>query len=257
MSDKKGSKLHEVLAVEGELEGVNKATLQEATHTFKAKADHFLGHVKSYQAFNDDDADRLAPENKETVTSVSDKLGYVFGHISRYLDAVYQKERTNQTAKADIVLQDGTVLATDVPATFLLGLETKIRQWREMLMEIPTLAPGIAWKKDESRGKGTYVTEHPVETRRTKKTVQHKILVEATQHHPAQIEKWNEDVAIGKFITTTWCTMFSPAEKSAVLARVDELARAVKQARQRANCAEVVKGNIGETLAKFILGAQA
>jgi hypothetical protein len=233
---------------------VNKATLVEGTHTFKAKADLFLGHVKSYVTFNEDDQDKLAPEHKELVTTVGDKLKYVFEHVTRYLDVVLQKEATNQTAKADLVLSDGTVLAENVPATFLLGLETKIKQWREMAMEIPTLAPGIAWKKDESKGKGVYVAEHVLETRRTKKMVQHKILVEATKEHPAQVEKWNEDVAIGKFITQAWCSMWSPAEKSAFLSKIDELGRAVKQARQRANCAEVVQVKIGKTIAKYLLG---
>ena len=36
------AKLHEVLAVEGELEGVNKSTIDEGKHTFKNKADHFI-----------------------------------------------------------------------------------------------------------------------------------------------------------------------------------------------------------------------
>lgn len=250
----KSPKLHEVLAVEAELEGVNKSTLEEGKHTFKGKPDHFQGFIKSYYPSNEDDPDRMAPEHKEMVTTVGDKLAYIFQHVVRYLDAVLQKEATNQTAKADLVLADGTVLAENVPATFLLGLETKIKQWREVFMEIPTLAPGISWKKDESRGKGIYVAEHPVETRRTKKVIQHKVLVEPTKEHPAQIEKWSEDVVIGKFVTQTWCGMISPAEKSALLARLDELGRATKQARQRANCAEVVKVNVGKALAKYLLG---
>jgi hypothetical protein len=246
------AKLHEVLAVEGELEGVNKSVLDEAKHTFKAKPDHFLGSIKTYSPFDANDQDVMAPEYKEMVTTIGDKLAYVFEHVARYLDAVAQKEATNQTARADIVLGDGRVLAKDIPATFLLGLETKIKQWKEVCQEIPTLAPGLSWKKDEARGKGVYVAEHPEETRRTKKTVKSKVLYDATKEHPAQIEKWAEDIPVGKFVTQRWCGMLSPADKSALLARLDELGRAVKQARQRANCAEIVDVKIGKTLFDFL-----
>ena len=48
--------------------------------------------------------------------------------------------------------------------------------------------------------------------------------------------------------------MISPAEKSAILGRLDKLTRAVKKARQKANTAEVTKVTIGEELFKYIHG---
>lgn len=83
----------------------------------------------------------MPEEHKEMVTTVHDKLDYMLNqHIVPYLDAVLQKERANQDAKADIVV-DGIVLAKDVPATFLLGLEEKLKRVHEVLDKIPTLAP--------------------------------------------------------------------------------------------------------------------
>jgi hypothetical protein len=250
-------KLHELLAVEGDLEGVNKSVLEEAKHTLKGKPDHFLGSVKTYRPLSDGDPDLVAPEFKEMVTTVHDKLNYVWEHVVRYLDAVLQKETTNQSARADIVLSDGRTLVKDVPATFLLGLESKIKQWKDVLQDIPTLAPGISWKKDASSGEHVYVTEHPEETRRTRKTVQHKILVNPSKEHPAQVEKWTEDVPIGVFTKTTTCGMLSSAEKSTLLGRLDELSRAVKQARQRANCAEAVNDRVGQSLIDFVMKGSA
>ena len=43
------SKLHEVLAVEGELEGAYKKITEEAKVTFDKKAAHFMGVVKKYE----------------------------------------------------------------------------------------------------------------------------------------------------------------------------------------------------------------
>ncbi|MGK0291190.1 MAG: hypothetical protein ACI86H_002657 [bacterium] len=124
----------------------------------------------------------------------------VFEHIVHYLDVVLQKERTNQEARADIIV-DGVTLAKEVPATFLLGLETKIRQWKTLLEEIPTPAQGIAWEKDETRGDGIYKMAHPEKKFRTGKTYKSKVLYEATEKHPAQIKEWEEAENIGMYIT--------------------------------------------------------
>ncbi|MGK0291189.1 MAG: hypothetical protein ACI86H_002656 [bacterium] len=48
--------------------------------------------------------------------------------------------------------------------------------------------------------------------------------------------------------------MLSFAEKKVMMFRLDKLSQAVKKARQKANCQEVVDTNIGKVLADFILG---
>ena len=47
--------------------------------------------------------------------------------------------------------------------------------------------------------------------------------------------------------------MMSPAEKSDLLSRVDKLGQAIKQARQRANMAEVQDIHVGESITSYIL----
>jgi hypothetical protein len=173
----------------------------------------------------------------------------------KYLDAVLQKESTNQSAKADLIV-DGKTIAKDIPATFLLGLETKIKMWKQMLEAVPTLQPGLAWAHDEVLGRHVYATKNPEELAKTKKTLRYQIMVPATDKHPAQVEKWNEDVPVGKYIIRKWCGMLSPAEKSDLLARLDKLSHGVKQARQRANCQEVVPINIGQSLIDFLMNGK-
>ena len=246
-------KLHEVLAVEGELKGANEKILIETAATFSKKAAHFSGSHKQYRPFNDAEAEAEGfEENHEMVTTVNAKLNHMWTHVSRYLDAKLQKERTNQEARANIEI-DGKTIAEDVPATFLLGLESKIVQWRKVLDQVPTLAPGVSWRKDPDKGEHVYLAEHQETSFRTKKTVQHKILSEATDHHPAQIERWNEDTNVGKYITTRWCGMLSAAEKSELIEKLDKLSRAVKQARQRANSTEIVKSKIGMRIVDFLM----
>jgi len=175
------------------------------------------------------------------------------GHIVRYLDAVLQKERTNQEARSDLVV-DGTVIAKDVPATFLLGLETKLKTVRSVYETIPTLQPGIKWERDDTQGKDVYRRAHPEEKFRTKKNMKNHVVAEATKEHPAQVQVYNEDEKVARIVTDTWCGMVSPAEKSALLGRIDKLIRAVKKARQKANTTEVIKTTIGKELFTYING---
>lgn len=246
-------KLHELLAVEGDLQGIAKKLMEETTKTF-GKSEHFIGLHKRLEMFDASQQDQVvADEYRELVTTVPDKLDYLSAGLVRYFDAVLQKEKTNQTAVADLVV-DGTTIGTSVPATFLLGMEARLRELRKVFEVAPTLAPGVAWEKDETLGKGVYRAKNVDEKLKTAKTFQHKVLYDATDKHPAQIEKWEEQLPVGKYITSTTCGMFSPADKSAVLGRLDKLIQAVKKARMQANMVDVVSDQLGQKMFDYILG---
>ena len=147
---------------------------------------------------------------------------------------------------------DGEVLVRDVPATFLLGLETRLKKLRTVFENIPTLDPSLKWDEDPSTGEGVYVSQTKTSLK-TEKTVQHKVLYDATPEHPAQIEKWNEDTPVGRIETIQRSGMLSVRRKSQLLGRVDQLIMAVKKARQRANTVDVVDRKIGQDLMNFVL----
>jgi len=243
-------KLHELLAVEGDLEGTYRKILEETKTTFTKKTDHFMGFVRKLQLF-DEEAVPVAPDYKELDTTVEAKLDYQKGHVIRYLDAVLQKELTNTAAKADLIV-DGKKIAKELPATFLLGLETKLKHIREVYANIPTLQPGIKWEKDEDKGSGVYITVNPEETYQTEKIVEPVVMYEATKEHPAQVKEAAKTIKTGKYKRTVWSGMLSPAEKSTVLGRIDKLIRAAKKARQRANTTEVIKATVAKEIFDFI-----
>jgi len=245
------SKLHELLAVETDLEGVHKKVVEEAIVTFSKKPEHFLGQTKVLEMFDEAKKNENTSEFKEMVTTVGAKLDYVAGHVIRYFDAVYQKEKANQSATADLIV-DGAVVAEKVPATFLLGMETKLKNLRAMYEGIPTLAPGFKWEENDTLGKGVFETAHPDIKFKTAKQFKSQIIVQPTKEHPAQVEKWAEDVPVGKYTTSIVCGMLTPARKSELIGRVDKLIQACKQARQRANCVEVESVVIGKKLIDFI-----
>ena len=248
-----GNKLHELLAVEGDLEGVYKKILQETSTQFVKHADRYFGNHVRVEQF-DENAPEEHDVHKEMDDTVMKKIEYSCGHIIRYIDAVLQKEKTNQLAMADIIV-DGTTIAEKVPATCLLGLETKFKHIRSHIYEsIPTLQPGIKWDPDDSQGEGVYKRAYPEEKFRTKKVIKNHVRYEATKEHPAQVDTYTEDEKIARIITDTWCGMITPAEKSQLLNRVDKLIRAIKRARQQANACEVVKATIGKELFAYING---
>lgn len=248
-------KLYEVLAAEPDKEGISKKVQAEAINTFSKRQEHFRGHTKILKMFDDKRAqeEAAAGEHTELTTTVDKKLDYVDKAVTSYLDVVLQKEVANQDARADLVV-DGETISENLPATFLLGLETRLKAHRKVLDVIPTLAPGIRWEEDKSLGDGVFRNAHKIIKQKTAKSVKSKIVVEPTEHHPAQVQAWNEDINVGQFETESISGMISPAKKSQMLGRMDALIQGTKQARMRANAQEAGKQEIGQKLMDYIRG---
>jgi hypothetical protein len=247
---KKGQ-LHELLAVEGELRATKGMTKTEVSNAFIGKLGTFQGCFKQLKMF---DENRKAEEGENTqnvADTVTEKLNTVKDAYQRYWDLRLQKESANQAAKADVVI-DGKVYFKDVPVTFLLNMETELQELRGVYNSAPTLAPGTSWILDEQKGRGIYKSQHQEEKQKTEKTVQFKVLVQATKEFPAQVKEWAEDRPIGKFLTETWSGMISQADKALMIGRLDKLIRAFKKARQRANGQETESMEIGQQIFDYI-----
>ncbi len=248
---KKKGQLHELLAVEGDLKGEKEKIKEETKATFSKKPGHFMESVKTLKMFDEDRKNEEGIDRHEMTSTVPDKLTYNSKAFIRYWDVKLQKESANQQAKADVVV-DGIVLLEEVPVTFLLGMEEEMKQLRKVYDAIPTLSPGYTWELDSQRGKHIYRTQYPVETHKTERTLQYRVVVQATKEHPAQVKEWNEDKPVGNYVTKTWSGMLSSAEKSAMLGKLDKIIRAVKKARQRANTQETQKLHVGKKIFDFI-----
>ena len=256
----KNAKLHQLLAVESDLEGKYKRVCEESKKVFNKPA-MFMGHHRTLVSFLEDDSIDYPDENQAMATTVKDRVNYTGKSIGAYLDALYQKEATNQNAKADLIV-DGVTIGTDLPATFLLALESRLKYIRSVYETIPTLPAGIEWNESKDKGEGTWDMVHPEEKLKTKMTFKSQILVDAKfppegrsgNSQPAQIEKWDEQVPVGKFVRNVWCSMITSHEKAEVLGRIDKLLQTVKQQRQQANSEPVVKGTVGQAVVDFING---
>lgn len=247
-------KLHELIAVEGELQAANKKILEETAHVFKDKEKHFLGVHKQTFMLSSDETAKLqeGEESLALTTTVPLKLEHMATHVIRYFDAILQKERTNQEAKADLVV-DGATLVKDAPATWLLGLEDRLKAVRAVYDVVPTHPQGKIWTEDKTSAlKGAFVASEKEKRIKTQKITKPVVLYAATEQHPAQVKEVTEDVPVGSVVGTYYSGMVSPAEKSDMLERLDKLIRAVKKARMRANGAEVVKVTAGKVLIDYV-----
>ncbi len=251
MSKVKVTELHQILAVEGDLQGKSQLIIQETLKTFNEKQSLFYGFLKKYEPYAED-AQGLPEESKELDDTVPNKLNYALKNFISYLDCIATKEATNAVATAPLVI-NGEVIHEALPATLLLALENKMKGVRPVLEALPTLTKGVEWKKDPSRGENIYIARES-RTQRTVKEPKFRVLYEATKEHPAQIEKWMESVAVGEFVLQQWSGNITSAEKAQIIERFDEVLRAVKKARMKANSTEIVKTNIAKKLFDYVVG---
>jgi hypothetical protein len=247
-------KLHELLAVENDIKDVFTKIVDETTKTFNQKSSHFQETRKKYHPFKADDTDIPDEEFMPMVTTVADKLDYAKGPFIRMIDALLQKERANQTACADLVVEnpDGTMqtIIEKTPVIFLVQMENVLTRIRGVYAEIPTFDPAKSWSKDET-GVGIWKAED-VERIRTKKVPHIIVKYAATKEHPAQTDLVSVDAAVGKWTHSTKSGALSPKQKSQLLDRIDRLIAGVKIARAKANDLEVEPARIGSQFFNFI-----
>ena len=252
----KATELHEILAVEGTKKAAANKLLEETTQKFKK--DHFFqGHVKTLKMIADSPENEALEEAnrdiKELPTTVVETLEYALDFWANAEDIVYAKDKTNQEAKADLQF-NGEVIASDVPVEHLLGLQVNLVALRKVVAEIPTLDASKEWKLSGNRS-GEYVGTHEEVTSKTEKVTTPIVLYDATDKHPAQIEKVSVDKIVGTFRRKVISGAATSKQKADALAAIDTLIVEVKQARMRANSTPAAKEKIGDKLTALIMAA--
>jgi hypothetical protein len=249
-------KLHQIIAVEGGLQATTKSLIEETINTFQKKPHLFQGQVRTLDLLdgsNEAEKAKLeAAEKQVTVisTTVPDKLGYLWNTVIQYWNAIGQKSATNQAAKADVVV-DGVTLLSQVPATLLLDMESKLTNLREVYKVIPTLEPNIDWRDNSTERPNT--VKSPVQTSlKVTKTIVHKVIVPPTERHPAQVAQVEESNTMGSYQLVKTSGFVTPTEKSLWLGRIDKLIQSVKKARQLANETEIVPFDQASTFMTYI-----
>lgn len=243
------TQLNQILGVQqGAKSGAERA--ETNAHHLLQRTDGLAGIARTYRRRHDD-GDELPPESTLVQVRTMDVIAEMVAAQVRYYDTVATKDVGNCVAKADVVLDDGTTLLRDVPAVTLLFLEKQLVRLRAFVNKLPTLPPSSTWMRDEATD--TWVTE-PVETTRTTKVLRNHVLSEGTVEHPPQVQVYTEDVVVGYWSTRKFSGALPVSQVNAMRRRLEELQRAVRFAREKANSTTIEDVKVGEVLTRYLFG---
>ncbi|NIL55648.1 DUF7873 family protein [Salinispora arenicola] len=241
-------RLNQIIAVEKGIKSKSFADLTEAHHAVQ-KTTPLAGISRTYQP-KDEEGERLPAESTRVQIKAEDILRQVSTTLTRLFDVTATKDWTNCVAHADIVV-DGQTVASEVPVTYLLFLEKQLVDLHTFVKKLPVLDAAESWVRDESTD--SWRTES-VRTIRTKKVPRNHVKAEATDKHPAQVEVYYEDVAVGYWTTVKFSGALPAKRVNEILDRVVKLQTAVKFAREEANNSDAVDRRIGAAVFGYLFG---
>lgn len=246
------SKLHELLAIDSSCKSQSEKCRKDLQATFTGKRHHFEEKLVTFTPLVEG-APSETREQSSIQTTVRKEIEWVNNILVKSLDASYAIDVANTHAKADIILEDDSVVMKAVPATSLLQMAKRVTEIRELIAAIPTLEPAKGFKPDATREPGIYVARE-VTKNSTQKIEEFITASPATKEHPAQVAKVSRDVKTGTILEQAWSSMITPAMKSDLLDRAEMLGRAIAKARARANEQEIDTRThkIGRTLLDYI-----
>jgi hypothetical protein len=240
-------KLNQILAIEKGVQNKFNADFTTLHHQ-SLKEPLIKGQIRTY-AKKDDDQDDLPDEHEKVQLAVDTLTKRLASDLSRYFDVRLTKEVGNANAKADIVLEDGTTILTDVPVDYLLFLEKQLIDLRTFVAKLPTLDPAQTWSPSQEAG---IWQAQPAQTTKTKKVLKVLEKAAATDKHPAQVETYHEDVLVGTWTTIKLSGAIPVSRQEELISRVEELQRAVKFARETANSIEVQNAEAGQAILGYL-----
>ena len=240
------AKLNQIIAVEKGVKSKSLHDLTEAHHAVQ-KPTLLSGISRVYQP-KDEEGEQLPAESTKVQIKSEEILRDTAVTLTRLFDITATKDWANCNAKADVTV-DGQVLLRDVPVSYLLFLEKQLTDLNTFVKKLPVLDAAESWTFDASAD--CYRTD-AVRTIRTKKVPRNHVKAEATEHHPAQVEVYYEDIPVGYWSTTKFSGSLPARRVHELIARVEKLQAAVKFAREEANGAEVTDQRVGDAVFGYL-----
>lgn len=223
------TQLNQLLAIS---KGAKRESADAFTKAYQklGKADMFSGLVRTYEPLSDD-GERFPAESKKVILKGSVIINEVQRNLKRLLDVACQIDVTNASARADVVVDDQTILR-DIPATHLIMLEKQLDDLSTFVSKLPVLDPAHDWHWDDTND--CWRTED-IKTSRQQKVPQVLVKYAATDKHPAQTDVYMADVLAGYWTTAKLSGALPQARITQLQGRISKLSAAVKSAREKAN----------------------
>lgn len=193
------SKLHELLAVDAQVKAQSDASRKDLMNTFEKKRhSHFVRKTITFRS-NSEGVPPKVEAHQDLQTSVRRELVWIGEKLAKALDIGHQVDMANTMARADVTLDDGTILLKDVPTTSLLQLSHRLGEIQEFILAIPTLDPAQGFEPDStmSAAGDTIYKALDVEKPRTQKSFDYVVMVAPTDKFPAQVKELSVDKETG------------------------------------------------------------
>lgn len=246
-------RLFELIVIEGQMKGQAQATRADLRSTFEKKRHLFEEKRKTFVPV-EEGAPPVVEEQSDIQTNVMSELRWLAGLWTKAMDVSFQVAHGNTNARDNVVLDDGTILLENVPATALLEMEKRVAEIQEVFAAAPTLDPAKSFRPDPDRGRLVFRARDVVKTR-TRKVQRPLVLFPATPEHPAQTQLISVDEPAGQITEQEWSGLITPAHKSQLIERAEELRRAVKAALHRANTSFILDDvTCGKKVFDYLLG---
>ena len=242
-------KLNQINAI---VSGRKSDTEKAVTELYKLiqKDTLFTGRERTYRPMDEVNGQKQPSESQRVQQRADDLIRQA---VSKWIDLwnlIYTQDLGNQQAKADVVVEEKTLLA-QVPVTFLLFLDKQVNDLETFLSKLPTPDPAEEWSHDANSG---LLRSKSTESLRTSKEPTVIVKYEATKDHPAQTELFTKDVPVGTWTQILYSGCLTTDRKNALLDRVKKLKDAVKLAKEQANLQEVEKQKIADAIFGYVFG---
>ena len=199
------------------------------------------------------------PQYRKVQITVAEILQVAQESLIRLFDVKFTREFADCTARANVVV-DGLPLLDDVPAGYLLFLETKLEELIKLIGKLPVLNPADDWhdnRTDPALPDGVYATS-PQETIRAEPVRQVQVLVpnQVIDGKPFEgkfVPYETQDV-VGYWSQIKMSGELPASVAQAVRARAVKLLEAVKYARESANTMDVTDRQAGAVVLGYVFG---
>lgn len=243
MAKLKDVRLSQVLAVEKQIKNKCNDRGAEILKLLQ-KPELFDGHRRDFAPATDT-SEQIPSDSKLVTYYVPKLLKEAVELQAELIDTTYTKDTGNCSISGTLTLNGKT---HQVPVPFLLWMEKQLLDLKALFTCAPTLDLSKKWNQESSN---LWATE-PILVARNKKTPTPLVLYEATDKHPAQVQLIEKETLQG-YWSISYISSAIPAEvREGYLARVEELLKEVKQAREEANAIRIPQCEIAHDLLAHI-----
>lgn len=252
------AKLHQVIAIERGVASESESELAKVRKVIAVggEQDPLTGSERTYEPVAED-GEQFPPTSRRVQVTVPDLLEVAKNALARLFDVKYTREYANTFARADIVV-DGETLLTDVPAGYLLFLETQVAALVSGLIDkLPQLNPAVEWSDDPALPRGVRRAA-PRKTHRAERVRQVHVLspnqVIDGKPFAGNFQPYETEKIIGYWTEVRTSGQLPAREVQEMHRRGMKLLEAVRFAREQANTTDVEDKHAGEVMLGYVFG---